>query len=420
MSSSDRKRLAIVSSYNENCGNASYTEALRKEFQKWCDVDIIPLELDILSSNRSNIVKMADKHIDDIANRLKTYDYVNIQFEAGLYGSSRAHIYQRVKKLIKASNNVIVTMHRVDLPNSFRDVRVLKQAFSSKNIFRNINNLRRTMYFENIYKLIVDVVKEHSQKYNANIIVHTKRDKKNIERIFGFDQVYDFPLCFLDEKDRKRKREEEERKSFLEKYSLDCNDVVIGLFGFVNEYKGHETAIKALKFLPDNYKILIFGSQHPMTIQPYSPVDPYIKKLVNLIEEDSTHLAKTEKSYSLDKRVFFVGNLDDDDFIDALYCCDFAVLPYMEVNQSGSGIASLVLETKIKSIFSNSKAFAELNKYFPNTFEKFDIGNYSELAYKIKNYKSNYENRINECMSKYNIENSIRLHLDIFEGKIQK
>ena len=29
----------------------------------------------------------------------------------------------------------------------------------------------------------------------------------------------------------------------------------------------HETIIKALSYLPDDYKLLIFGSQHPMSIQ---------------------------------------------------------------------------------------------------------------------------------------------------------
>ena len=28
------KKLAIISTYNESCGNASYTEVLRKEFSK--------------------------------------------------------------------------------------------------------------------------------------------------------------------------------------------------------------------------------------------------------------------------------------------------------------------------------------------------------------------------------------------------
>ena len=171
--------------------------------------------------------------------------------------------------------------------------------------------------------------------------------------------------------------------------------------------------MKALSYLPDNYKLLIFGSQHPMSIQEFSKCDPYISKLLDMVdelkkqEEINEKDMLTKKEISIVDRILFLGNLDDDEFLDALYCCDFAVLPYMEVNQGGSGIASLVLETKIKSLYSNNKAFAELNKYFPNTFSKFDIGNYVELARKIKNYKEDYTEAIDRALEKYNLENKI-------------
>ncbi len=225
---------------------------------------------------------MGDLHIDEMAQKLKTYDYVNIQFEAGLYGSSRKNICKRVKKLIEASDNIILTMHRVDLADSLWSLKNVARIFSNRHILRNLNRIRGSVYFQGLYEEVVDVMKKHSKNHNANIIVHTKRDKKNIERIH-------FPLTFLNEQERTRERSSQERKEFVEKYNLDENDTVIGLFGFVNEYKGHETAIKALKFLPNQYKIIIFGSQHPMSINLYSQVDPYIKHLMDIIEgeEDS-------------------------------------------------------------------------------------------------------------------------------------
>ena len=420
------KKLAIISSYNESCGNASYTEVLRREFAKYYEVDVLSLQLDVLSSNASNIRKIADEHINELAESLKNYDYVNIQFEAGLYGNNKNDILRRVKKLIEASNNLIVTMHRIDLPRLLFSLKTLKILFSSKNIVQNIRLIKNEIYFKQLYRDIVKIIKNHSKKHNVNIIVHTKKDKKNIERFFDFHNVYDFPLTFLDKNQRLRKRNDKEREEFIKKYELDKNDKLIGIFGYISEYKGHETIIKALSYLPDNYKLLIFGSQHPMAIQEFSKCDPYISQLLNMVDE----LKKQEelngkemlpkKEISITDRILFLGNLDDDDFLDALYCCDFAVLPYMEVNQGGSGIASLVLETKIKSLYSNNKAFAELNKCYPNTFSKFDIGNYVELARKIKNYKEDYTEAIDKSLEKYNLENNVRLHLDIFEEALKK
>jgi glycosyltransferase involved in cell wall biosynthesis len=408
------KKLAIISTYNESCGNASYTEVLRKEFSKYYEVDILPLQLDILSSNASNIKKIANKHIDEISQAVKNYDYVNIQFEAGLYGNTKNDILRRVKKIIKASNNVILTMHRVDLPKSIFSLKTFKVLVSSKNIIGNLRRIRNEIYFKSLYKDLIKIMKDHSKNNGSNIIVHTKRDKKTIERFFDFKNVHDFPLTFLNKEERLREKNISERNGFIERYSLNKNDKIIGIFGYISEYKGHETIIKALSYLPDDYKLLIFGSQHPMSIQEYKSCDDYIEKLLQLIE----NISKNRKSFN--ERIQFLGNLDDDRFIEALYCCDFAVLPYLEVNQGGSGIASLVLETKINALYSNNKAFDELNKYFPNTFSRFDIGNYMELAKKIKDYKENYTLKIDDCLETYNIENNIIFHKNIFEGGMKK
>ncbi len=408
------KKLAIISTYNESCGNASYTEVLRKEFSKYYEVDILPLQLDILSSNASNIKKIANKHIDEISQAVKNYDYVNIQFEAGLYGNTKNDILRRVKKIIKASNNVILTMHRVDLPKSIFSLKTFKVLVSSKNIIGNLRRIRNEIYFKSLYKDLIKIMKDHSKNNGSNIIVHTKRDKKTIERFFDFKNVHDFPLTFLNKEERLREKNISERNGFIERYSLNKNDKIIGIFGYISEYKGHETIIKALSYLPDDYKLLIFGSQHPMSIQEYKSCDDYIEKLLQLIE----NISKNKKSFN--ERIQFLGNLDDDRFIEALYCCDFAVLPYLEVNQGGSGIASLVLETKINALYSNNKAFDELNKYFPNTFSRFDIGNYMELAKKIKDYKENYTLKIDDCLEIYNIENNIIFHKNIFEGGMKK
>lgn len=408
------KKLAIISTYNESCGNASYTEVLRKEFSKYYEVDILPLQLDILSSNASNIKKIANKHIDEISQAVKNYDYVNIQFEAGLYGNTKNDILRRVKKIIKASNNVILTMHRVDLPKSIFSLKTFKVLVSSKNIIGNLRRIRNEIYFKSLYKDLIKIMKDHSKNNGSNIIVHTKRDKKTIERFFDFKNVHDFPLTFLNKEERLREKNISERNGFIERYSLNKNDKIIGIFGYISEYKGHETIIKALSYLPDDYKLLIFGSQHPMSIQEYKSCDDYIEKLLQLIE----NISKNKKSFN--ERIQFLGNLDDDRFIEALYCCDFAVLPYLEVNQGGSGIASLVLETKINALYSNNKAFDELNKYFPNTFSRFDIGNYMELAKKIKDYKENYTLKIDDCLETYNIENNIIFHKNIFEGGMKK
>lgn len=400
------KKMAIVSSYNELCGNATYTEVLRKEFGKYYNVEVLGLKTNILASNKRNLEKIADKHIDELAHRLKQYDYVNIQFEAGLYGNSRRIILRRIKKLIASCDNLVFTMHRVDIADSFFDRGYLKKLLHGK-LFENLKNLRQNLYMAKMYEKIIRYIKRIGRNRNFNIVVHTERERNNIRQLYEYENVYDFPITFLGAEMRKRKPRDDEREAFKEKYGLKTDDIIIGLFGFISAYKGHDTAIKALKLLPKKYKIIIFGSQHPMGVLQNMTVDPYIAILQKII-----------KKSKLDKRVFFAGSLNDEDFINALYTCDFAVLPYIETNQSGSGIASLVLESKIKSLYSNNKAFFELQKYFPDCFETFDIGNYNEIAYKIRNYNKDYRKQIDKCLEKYNLENNVLFQKSLLEKAV--
>ena len=43
-----------------------------------------------------------------------------------------------------------------------------------------------------------------------------------------------------------------------------------------------------------------------------------------------------------------------------------------------------------------------------------------ELARKIKNYKEDYTEAIDRALEKYNLENNIKLHMDIFEEALTK
>jgi len=477
------KKLAIISSYNESCGNASYTEVLRREFSYYCDVEVLPLPQFLLRSQHQNVIKNGDRYIDKLAERLKEFDYVNIQFEAGLFGVTKKSILKRVSKLINASTNLIVTMHRIDLPRRVVDKDVLKLLLRFR--FNEAFHTCRHHDFLNLYRDLIEILKKKDCKSKGSVavIVHTRREKFNIEEIFGFHNVYDFPITFLSKTQRAYQRSADDRKAFIKRYGFKPDDKVIGLFGFISEYKGFDTVLKALIHLPSNYKLAFFGRQHPMSIVDNLSVDQYIKRLIDMIEEKSIDLKTRYKIYSdmfmaesnkpkainnrfmtesdkkglkleefelgglylppsyyqsmscekilvrenlekaskqlldssFDERVFFKGELSDDDFIAALYGCDFVILPYVETNQSGSGVASLTVETRARALFSNTHAFTQLQIYYPDCFETFDIGNYLELAQKIMNYSHDYTSNIKKCMEYYNIENNVRLHLKIFE-----
>ena len=113
----------------------------------------------------------------------------------------------------------------------------------------------------------------------------------------------------------------------------------------------------------------------------------------------------------------FVGDVNDEEFAQAMRCCDFVVLPYIEVKQMGSGIAALAIENHARSIFSNTKCFQELQQFFPNCFSIFDIGNYLQLAYNIEHYNDCYADAIDQALTIHNLEKNVQEYVDVFEGK---
>ncbi|HSX13234.1 MAG TPA: hypothetical protein VLE96_02295, partial [Chlamydiales bacterium] len=178
------------------------------------------------------------------------------------------------------------------------------------------------------------------------------------------------------------------------------NHTYLGVFGFINNYKGHETAIKSLLSLPENYKLLIFGAQHPHTIQLEEAINKYIKDLIQLIS-----------SLGLSHRVEFHRVVNDEEFLKALLRCDFNLLPYLEVNQGGSGIAALSLETNSNSLFAQTNTFLELDKYAPNAFKLFTIGNYRELASAILSYrKQRFASSLQRYHQTYNLTTNVNLY----------
>ena len=427
-----RKSLAIISSYNEACGNASYTHVLAEEFAKHVDVDIIPLDLFLLQSRFPRVMRAAEKHIEEICAKVRHYDYVNIQFEMGLYGRDPMRAVKRVLKIIGVAKNVIVTMHRIDYEASPKLKSFVRSVFRlSPYPFLHSRYERKAT---DAYFYFLKHIKRLNMRKNVSIMVHTKRERRILKYVFGIDNAVDFPITFLN-KEKRSSYLFSSAEKFKKKYNIESGKKIVGVFGFISAYKGFETAIRALDILPENYILFIFGSQHPQSIEKNVPIDPYIENILKDIDKTtSSYVGKMTKvnegvvlelapvikpvqrqNIPLRDRIYFIGNVDDEDFIEALRCCDAVVLPYIETGQSMSGVAALTLEVKANSFFANNLSFMELRKYFGDSFYRFDIGNYVELAQKIMNSQpGKFDEKLDKAYEKYNIEENIKLHLEMF------
>jgi len=373
-------KIAIVSSIDESCGNATFTEHLIKNLKNsGHQCEGIALNLSLTQSLDPAIRKIAKKHVTEISKKLKNFDGVNIQFEAGLYGSSHLDIFNRLKQLVSSNPNTSVTVHAT----RFFD----NSEFTMRRCLIELINLRvKTSLvsfarFRNNSKVI-----KNNRSYikvcvdnKAKVIVHTLRSRDAILGLMPHADVSVHPIKFANARALQSNND-----SWKEKLGLVADDKLIGLFGFISKYKGHHDGLKALTVLPPEFKLVIAGRQHPGTIKEHQEVDGYLASLLNLIEVTSKKKAKN----SLRDRVIFLNELTDLELYDLAASVDYAWLPYLETGQDGSGIASILFDLSQRVVASNCKAFDELIRLVPQyKCERFDIGNFLELANKTVHYR---------------------------------
>jgi glycosyltransferase involved in cell wall biosynthesis len=405
MSSSPKKKLAIVTSYDDACGNATYSDILRGGFEETVQADLIPLNHQLLGSRGKEAIALGDRHIDDLCQRIAGYDYVNIQFEYSLFGVYAWDVLRRFKKLVHHSRNLVVTFHRVELP---RSKPLFWQAYE---VFYDFTNYRQAIEMSDVYLRLLNVAADAGRHKNVRIIVHTPREKKRVLIMTPRARVDCFPLTFLPDRDRTQFLADKNPAAWKQKMGFPVSAKVIGLFGFISNYKDFATPLKALMLLPPDYVICLFGSQHPMSFRDEQKILPYLRDLLDLVEPSGK-----EKKDLID-RVRFMGHVNDATMYQAVVNSDVVVVPYLEVGQGMSGIASICLDLKANVIFSNNFSFNELKHYCPEGIRTFDMGNYIELAQKISRLEVDpaLDQKLDRYYQKYNLRENIRFHLDLFE-----
>lgn len=364
------KRLAFVSSFDESCGNAYFTQILIDGVNKiagW-QGEGIGLDLFLTQSVSKRLRGHADQHIQAVAEKLKTYDAVNIQFEAALFGTVPGDLRRRFEQLVCANPHTSVTLHspRLAPADSATQRRIIKNLLQLK-IKEAVKDFRSSAMANIQIKVncsIMDIIVQHK----IPVIVHTLRSKKTIEKLYDYHNVTVHPLKFVRDDFVADANVMQQIKTML---AVQPTDILIGMFGYISAYKGHSDALQALALLPQHYKLLIFGRQHPQSITA-NQSDPYIQSLLVQC-----------KQLGLMDRVYFMGELPNHEFECAAAGVDVCWLPYYENGQDGSGIASVCLDVGQRVLCSSSFAFDELfrlSRY--NNYMRFDIGNYGEIASK--------------------------------------
>ncbi|HUK58430.1 MAG TPA: hypothetical protein VLV50_04305 [Stellaceae bacterium] len=405
------RRLAIITSFDELCGIAAYARALIRQLEPVFDLEVFELDQFLLRGSSKRLRRSADKHIESIASALKNFDCVNIQLEYGTLGLGAGDIVRRFGRLVDAASAISVTCHTVIRPEAafnqamtdLGGFRVGKAAGSIATYLEKRRLLRGTFL----------PLQRSQHKKPTSVIVHTQRDRNYVHHLCGIERVYEHPLAFISAKEAAEINAKASRRHFPVLDGVPQDAKLVGTFGFISPYKGLDTVIRAIRHLPPDHHLLIFGAVHPQEIRMWEPIDPFLKSLLKeanvgqsildqIKEMAGEGLESRSVSFSVDSstrgifenpsphprdlsgRVHFMGSLDDDQFALGMAICDAVVLPYLEVGQSSSGPISNAVELGCRVIASRTSAFRQFGRYHPNLVEYFDIGNHLELAQRIK------------------------------------
>lgn len=310
-------KVLLVSSYRVSCGIATYTETLETLLDKDFEVEVYALDQSILKSRIPHVVEAGDEQIRELCASFKDYDVVNFQWEPGLLGDGYKETAKRLGWILDAAENLILTVHTVvPYPKQRRliDFVSFVRRQGVKNFYRYFLDAEDN-YRRETYRVLQ---KRAKSARNTIVAVHTNREKQFFRNVVGFRNVFDHPLSLIHADwpeqlalDAPRARADLE-KMFPGKHTF------IGVFGFISEYKGMHTALRAMKLLDRGHQLLIYGGVHPGVLQEREPVNGYVKTLIDEIEIDALQAKKAKVASRTEAVEADTEDLPDMDEADAV------------------------------------------------------------------------------------------------------
>lgn len=325
------KKIKILhfSTHDENCGIGKYNEMF---LDAMASSDLVENSFFETSPNILRVMNEDQKNVmyDVLKAELKDYDILHIQHEFSFLHSIDFPRIARVAK--ELGKKLIVTIHTS--PTLAYEKPHLS-GYGPRNIARFARQYKRKIVFDKIFTsavLLADKILIHNTvTQNALIDLGIAKEKTTIIMLPVPEVDRSLKSTFISKKLHKKD-----------------GDVIMVITGFLHKFKGIDHAVKALTYLPDNYKLAIIGGMH--------------------IDHDAAlydSIADLIRDLGLRDRIYITGFVEDDAQLNAMIReCDVSVYPYDRHYYSNISSASL------NNGFANYKpvvayptdSFVELNK----------------------------------------------------------
>lgn len=299
-------KVLHFSTHDENCGIGKYQEMFLAAMDDSEEVtnnffETSPNQLRVMSSDQKKEIHA------NLTNQLRDFDILHIQHEFSFLHSED---FLTISNIAKDLNKKLVITVHTSPSLAYEDPGL--SGFGPRSIVRYMKMYRRKVMFT---RLFTDAV-----KLADVLIVHNTATLESLVRL-GIERnrinTLILPVPHI----------EHDIKSTIisEKLNRQEHDIIIATTGFLHKFKGIDHAIKALTFLPEDYKLAIIGGMH-------IDHDP---KVYN----DLTDLIRDLK---LENRVYITGYIQDDAVLNAMVRdTDICVYPYDRNYYSNISSASL-------------------------------------------------------------------------------
>lgn len=339
------------STHNENCGIARYQELFIESLKTGNSIsnEFFSISPNILKNmSRDN----QDKSIEKLVKRLKNFDILHIQHEFSFFKDDE--MGRIIKAAKKEGVKTIVTVHTS--PNII-PVDYVNLTLNPRSVLHNIKTKKKEKWLDRIF---------FSPLRSADLVIVHNEVTKQALRNKGVKEENIRKLIIPVPKLEHSLRTNHIRRSL----AADKSTIVLSTVGFLHRYKGLKQAIKALRFLPDNYKLAIIGGLHPHTND------------IKIYDE----LADLIMTLDLQSRVYITGYIENEDLMNAyIRETDICIFAYDKDYYSNVSSAALnnAFANHIPALAYPTASFLELNQkkqaiYTTNTFS------YYELAQLVK------------------------------------
>lgn len=325
-------KVLNFSSHFEDCGIAKYQENYLKELEHLDDTESTFFKYSPYQTREMN-TEQFDKVIDELKNELPKYNVFHLQHEFGFYRNDQFEKLIQTAK--EAGLKIAVTYH------TSPDLIIIKKHLSGLGP-------RSIISFLKSYRHNARLIKMHITPLNSTdvVIAHNQYTVDQLKN-YGVDsrivKLLPHPTYEITQPPK---------TSFIQDtLNKKKGDIILSTVGYIHRFKGVDKAIKALSYLPDNYKLAILGG-----VKSDSDDQDLYDQLADLILQRD-----------LKERVFITGVIESDQDLDSyIRETDISLYPYDSKYYKGvsSGALNLAIANERPIVAYPVSTLKETNTEF--------------------------------------------------------